>query len=519
MSPPKVNKWLITASIMIPTMIEILDTSVANVALNHIQGSLSAGQEEVTWVLTSYLVANAVVIPMSGWIARFMGRKRYLLASLVVFTLSSILCGAATSLWQIVLFRIVQGIGGGGLQPMSLAILMETFPPKQRGLAMGIFGMGIVVGPILGPLLGGYFTDNFSWRWIFYINLPIGILALFMIYSFIFDPPYQQLREKGEKVDYIGLTLLCLGLGSLQMVLDKGQLEDWFNSDFIVLFSVVGVASIVFFIFWELRQKNPVLDLRIFKDASFATGNAVLFVGFFSFFGSIVLLPIYLQTLLGYTAYDAGLVLGPAGAISIVILPLVGKATERIDSRFLLGTGLLISAYALYYMSGFNLQIDFETAVMSRVIQGLGMPFFFVSLSFVTMAYVPKERMNNASAIFNLLRNMGGSFGVAFVTTVLARRAQFHQHRLVDHLTPYDPRLSIPFNDLKDYLSTKLGTFGDQTQIAGAVIYRGLQREAASLAFNDAFFMQALLFLGLLGLLWIIRKPPMGPRPSPAVGH
>ncbi|MCX5880186.1 MAG: DHA2 family efflux MFS transporter permease subunit [Deltaproteobacteria bacterium] len=518
MNPPKVNKWLITASIMIPTLIEILDTSVANVALNHIQGSLSAGQEEVTWVLTSYLVANAVVIPMSGWIARFMGRKRYLLASLVVFTLSSMLCGAATSLWQIVLFRIVQGIWGGGLQPMSLAILMETFPPRQRGLAMGIFGMGIVVGPILGPLLGGYFTDNFSWRWIFYINLPIGILALFMIYSFIFDPPYQQLREKGEKVDYIGLTLLCLGLGSLQMVLDKGQLEDWFNSDFIVLFSVVGVASIVFFVFWELRQKNPVLDLRIFKDASFATGNAVLFVGFFSFFGSIVLLPIYLQTLLGYTAYDAGLVLGPAGAISIVILPLVGKATERIDSRFLLGTGLLISAYALYYMSGFNLQIDFETAVISRVIQGLGMPFFFVSLSFVTMAYVPKERMNNASAIFNLLRNMGGSFGVAFVTTVLARRAQFHQHRLVDHLTPYDPRLSIPFNDLKDYLSTKLGTFADQTQIAGAVIYRGLQREAASLAFNDAFFMQALLFLGLLGLLWIIRKPPMGPR-SATVGH
>ncbi len=518
MNPPKVNKWLITASIMIPTMIEILDTSVANVALNHIQGSLSAGQEEVTWVLTSYLVANAVVIPMSGWIARFMGRKRYLLASLVVFTLSSMLCGAATSLWQIVLFRIVQGIGGGGLQPMSLAILMETFPPKQRGLAMGIFGMGIVVGPILGPLLGGYFTDNFSWRWIFYINLPIGILALFMIYSFIFDPPYQQLREKGEKVDYIGLTLLCLGLGSLQVVLDKGQLEDWFNSDFIVLFSVVAVVSMVLFVFWELRQKNPVLDLRIFKDASFAAGNAVLFVGFFSFFGSIVLLPIYLQTLLGYTAYDAGLVLGPAGAISIVILPLVGKATERIDSRFLLGTGLLISAYALYYMSGFNLQIDFETAVMSRVIQGLGMPFFFVSLSFVTMAYVSKERMNNASAIFNLLRNMGGSFGVAFVTTVLARRTQFHQHRLVDHLTPYDPRLSIPFNDLKDYLSTKLGTFADQTQLAGAVIYRGLQREAASLAFNDAFFIQALLFLGLLGLLWIIRKPPMGPRTSPA-GH
>jgi DHA2 family multidrug resistance protein len=261
-----------------------------------------------------------------------------------------------------------------------------------------------------------------------------------------------------------------------------------------------------------------VLDLKVFKDTTFATGNAVLFVGFFSFFGSIVLLPMYLQTLMGYTAYDAGLVLGPAGTISIVVLPLVGKATQRIDPRFLLGTGLLISAYALYYMSGFSLQIDFATAVISRVIQGMGMPFFFVSLSFVTLASVPKEQMNNASAIFNLLRNLGGSFGVAFVTTVLARRTQFHQHRLVDHLTPYDPRLNIPFNELKDYLSTKLGAFADQTQIAGAVIYRALQREAASLAFNDVFLIQALLSLGLISLLWIIRKPPMGPRTFP-VGH
>ena len=518
MNPPKVNKWLITASVMIPTLIEILDTSVANVALNHIQGSLSAGQEEVTWVLTSYLVANAVVIPMSGWLARFIGRKRYLLSSLALFTLSSMLCGAATSLWQIVVFRIVQGIAGGGLQPMSMAILMETYPPRQRGLAMGIFGMGIVLGPILGPLLGGYFTENFSWRWIFYINFPIGILALFMIYSFIFDPPYQQLRVKGEKVDYVGLTLLCLGLGSLQVVLDKGQLEDWFSSDFILFFSVLAAVSLVAFVFWELRQENPVLDLRIFKDTTFATGNAILFVGFFSFFGSLVLLPIYLQTLLGYSAYDAGLVLGPAGAISLVVLPLVGKATERIDPRFLLGAGLLVSAYSLYYMSGFNLRIDFGTAVISRLIQGMGMPFFFVSLSFLTMASVPRERMNNASAIYNLLRNLGGSFGVAFVTTVLARRTQLHQHRLVDHLTPYDPRLTIPFNELKDYLSLKLGAFADQTQLAGAMVYRSLQREAASLAFNDVFLIQALLSLGLLGLLWIIRKPPMGQRTAPG-GH
>ncbi len=257
MNPPKVNKWLTTLSVMIPTLIEILDTSVANVALTHIQGSLSAGQEEVTWVLTSYLVANAVVIPMSGWLARLLGRKRYLLASLVLFTIASILCGTATSLGMLIFYRVVQGVGGGGLQPMSQAILMETFPPNQRGLAMGIFGMGVVVGPILGPLLGGYLTDNYSWRWIFYINLPIGILALFMIISFVFDPSYHERMEAGEKIDYMGLMLLCVGLGCLQIVLDKGQMEDWFNSDYIVVLSIIACIALIFLVFWELRQNVP----------------------------------------------------------------------------------------------------------------------------------------------------------------------------------------------------------------------------------------------------------------------
>ncbi len=518
MSRPRVNRWLITASVMIPTLIEILDTSVANVALTHIQGSLSAGQEEVTWVLTSYLVANAVVIPMSGWLARFMGRKRYLLASLIVFTVSSILCGAATSLVEIILFRVVQGIGGGGLQPMSQAILMETFPPDQRGLAMGIYGMGAVVGPILGPLLGGYLTDNYSWRWIFYINLPIGILAFFMIMSFIFDPSYQQMRAEGEKVDYAGLTLLCVGLGSLQIVLDKGQQEDWFNSQFIVVLAVVAAVCLVTLVFWELHTEQPIVDLRIFRDRSFATGNIVMFLAFFAFFGSIVLLPIYLQTLMGYTAFLAGIVLGPSGAIALLMLPLVGKATERVDARYLLAVGLLVSAYAVYYMSGFNVQIDFGTAAMSRTIQGIGMPFIFVSCAYVTMVYVPKEQMNNASGIFNLLRNLGGSFGVAFVTTLLARREQFHQHRLIEHLTPYDPGLMLNLDQLKAYLGYSLGTLADQTELAREVIHRGIQREAAALSFNDAFYAQTLIFLALVCIVWIIRKPPVGKRPAPG-GH
>ena len=517
MNPPHVNKWLVTASVMIPTLIEILDTSVANVALNHIQGSLSAGQEEVTWVLTSYLVANAIVIPMSGWFARVMGRKRYLLSSLVVFTASSVLCGTSTGLGQLIVYRIIQGIGGGGLQPMSQAILLETFPVRQRGQAMAIYGMGIVLGPILGPLVGGYFTENFSWHWIFYINLPIGILALFMNYTFIFDPPYQQRRGKGERVDYIGLALLCVGIGSLQILLDKGQLEDWFSSDFILGLSVVSAVSLTIFVFWELRQEHPILDLRIFKDPSFSTGNAVMFIGFFAFFGSIVLLPMYLQKLLGYSAFDAGLVLGPAGAITLLVLPMVGKATEKIDSRLLLAIGLLINAYAVYYMSGFNLSIDFKTAAMGRIIQGVGMPFFFVSLSYVTMAYIPNERMNNASAIFNLLRNLGGSFGVAFVTTLLARRAQFHQLRLSEHLSAYDPRLTIPLEELKTLLAGKFGEFSAQAQGAAAIVYQALVREANSLAFNDVFYVQTLLFLGSLGILWIIRKPPVGRR-MPAGG-
>lgn len=517
---PLVNKWIVTLAVMIPTLIEILDTSVANVALAHIQGSLSAGQEEVTWVLTSYLVANAVVIPMSGWLARVFGRKRYLLGSLVVFTVSSLLCGAATSLPQLIFFRIVQGIGGGGLQPMSQAILMETFPARQRGLAMAIFGMGVVLGPILGPLLGGYFTDNFSWRWIFYINLPIGILALYMVGMFVFDPHYQERREKGESVDAVGLALLCLGIGCLQIVLDKGQTEDWFSSDFILALSAISAVSLIGLVFWELAHERPIVDLRVFKNISFATGNVVMFLGFFAFFGSIVLLPMYLQGLLGYTALLAGLVLGPGGGVALIAMPLVGKLTERMDARLLLGAGLLVNAFALWYMSGFNLGIDFGTAVTGRLVQGLGMPLFFVSLSYLTYATIPREQMNNASSIFNLLRNLGGSFGVAFVTTALARRTQFHQARLTEHLHDLNPVYSQKLAQITSYLDMKLGAAVDHTAKAKATIFALAQQQAAALAFNDVFHIQAVLFVALLGALWIIRKPPArqpgkdGPPPA-----
>jgi DHA2 family multidrug resistance protein len=396
---------------------------------------------------------------------------------------------------------------------MSQAILMETFPPKERGLAMGIFGIGVVVGPILGPLLGGYLTDNYSWRWIFYINLPIGLMATFMVMSFIEDPPYMDRWQKGMKVDYVGLTLLSLGLGCLQIVLDKGQLEDWFESSFILALSVIATVCLVGLVFWELRQENPILDLRVFKDRSFAVGNLIMFLSFFAFFGSVVLLPMYLQQLMGYTAFLAGVVLGPGGALTLVMMPIVGKLTQRFDARALLGVGLLVTAASLFYMADFNLQIDLTAAITGRLIQGVGMPFLFVTMAYATLAYVPNEKMNNASAIFNLLRNLGGSFGVAFITTLLARRAQFHQSRLSESLTELDPTFYYQFQELKQALTAKLGQFVDTSHLALAYIYKQTVRQATTLAFCDVFYVQGLIFLSLVATLWIMRKPPSVRKP------
>ena len=507
-TPP--NRWLVTVAVMIPTLIEILDTSIANVALGHIQGSLSAGQDEVTWVLTSYLVSNAVVIPISGFLSKLFGRRNYLLLSVVVFTAASMLCGLATSLGMLISFRILQGIGGGGLQPMSQAILVEAFPAEQRGLAMAIFAMGAVLGPILGPLLGGYITDNYSWRWIFNINVPVGLLALVMIWFFVVDPPYLERRQAGDRVDYVGLALLSLGLGCLQVVLDKGQQDDWFNSDYILALSVVAAVSLTSFLVYELRCKHPVVDLTIFRDRSFATGNAVMFFGYFAFFGAIVVLPLYLQNLMGYTAFLAGVVLGPGGLIMLAVLPVVGKLTERIDARYILFVGLLVSAASLVNMSHFTLGIDLGTAITARNIQAVGIALFFVPLAYLTMAYIPNERMNNAAAIFNLLRNLGGSFGVAFVTTLLARRAQFHQARLIENLNPYSLTYQSALERLQAYLAPKYLGLHDATQVGGAALYRLLLQQANAMAFYDVFHAQALMFFGLAVLMWIIKKPPVG---------
>ncbi len=517
MAERQANKWLVTIAVMVPTLIEILDTSIANVALGHIQGSLSAGQDEVTWVLTSYLVSNAIIIPISGFLSKLFGRKNYLLLSVILFTVASMLCGLATSLGMLVFFRIIQGIGGGGLQPMSQAVLLEAFPPQERGMAMSVFAMGAVLGPIIGPLLGGYITDNYSWRWIFYINVPVGLVALGMLWLYITDPPYLQRRKAGESVDYAGLALLSVGLGCLQIVLDKGQQEDWFASDFILILACIAGVTLVAFVAWELLSKNPVVDLKVFRDRSFATGNIVMFFGFFAFFGAIVVLPLYLQSLMGYTAFLAGVVLGPGGLIMLLVLPVVGKLTQKVDARLLLFVGLVISAYSLFNMARFSLGIDLGTAINARNIQAVGIAFFFVPLNYLAMAYIPKEGMNNASAVFNLLRNLGGSFGVAFVTTLLARRAQFHQARLIENLTPYDLSYQTALEGLKAYLAPKVLGLYDATQMAGATLYKLLLQQANAMAFYDVFHAQGLMFVGLTVLMWIIKKPPMGAKAAPGM--
>ena len=498
------NKWIITLTVMLPTLIEIIDTSVVNVALDHIRGSLSAGIDESTWTITSYLVSNAIIIPMTGWLSRVFGRKKYLILSISVFTISSFLCGAAWSLQSLVFFRILQGIGGGALQPLSQSILLETFPPRQHGIAMAAFGVGIMFGPIIGPLLGGWITDNWSWHWIFFINIPIGIISILLTMLFITDPPY--MKQARMKIDYWGLALLALGLGCLQIVLDKGQQENWFSSSFIVWLSLISVISMIAFVINEFYARHPIVNLRAFNNISFSTGNIVMFLGFFNLFASIVLLPIYLQTLMGYTSFLAGFVLGPGGIATLIALPLAGSLVNKINPKALLSFGIAVNAYATYLMSNFSLEADFYTVIWPRIVLGVGMGFFFIPLTTMTMSGIRKEDMGNASAIYNLLRNLGGSFGVAFVTTVLSRRAQFHQNRLVENLTPFDRTYQIFSEQSAQFLQYRGMESSLSDQGALGTMYRELLRQASMLSFNDAFRIVSIIMLCVLPLVLFMKR-------------
>lgn len=499
----KVNKWVVALSVVLPTLLEVIDTSVVNVSLDHIRGSLSAGLDEATWTITAYLVSNAIIIPLTGWFSRFFGRKHYLLFSVALFTFSSFLCGSARSLNMLVFFRILQGIGGGALQPLSQAILLEAFPPAEYGMAMAMFGVGVMFGPIVGPVLGGWITDNWSWNWIFYINIPLGILSIIMILFFIQDPPY--LKRIREKIDYWGLGLIVVGIGCLQVVLDKGQREDWFSSVLITRLAILSAVSLILFIIIELRSREPVLNLRELKNVSFATANVIQCAAFFTLFASILLLPLFLQQLMGYNAFLAGLALSPGGIATLIAMPVAGKLISKINPKGVLACGLLITAYSIFTMSRFNLYVDFYTVSLSRFLMGIGMGFVFVPLTSMAFSTIKREEMGNATSIFNLMRNIAGSCGVAIMTTMLARRAQFHQFRLTEQLNPFDQRYQMGMHKATGLLSAKTGAASDLA--AQGLIHQQLMRQSNLFAFVDAFYIATVIMVLVIPLVFLLKRP------------
>ena len=453
---PAVNPWIIALAVTLATFMEVLDTSIANVALPHIAGSLSAGTDESTWVLTSYLVSNAIVLPLSGWLSSIVGRKRFYMGCVMLFTISSFLCGLAPNLPMLIFFRVLQGAGGGGLQPSEQAILADTFPPAKRGMAFAVYGVAVVMAPAIGPTLGGWITDNYTWRWIFFVNIPVGIVSLLLTSRLIQDPPYFRRRQLSElKIDYVGLGFVAVGLGTLQVVLDKGQREDWFESHWILALSLISVASLLFVLLWEWYQKDPIIELHLFKDRTFASANFMMFLLGFALLGSTLLLPLFMQPLLGYAAEQAGMGLSPGGFAIMVLMPLVGFLLGRYDARRLMIFGLVVLSFSLFHMTNFDLGVDFRTVVIARMIQAVGLAFLFVPINTAAYAYLPREKNNAASGLMNLARNIGGSVGISGVTTMLARRAEHHQVNLAGHLSPGNPRFQSMLQGMTQTLQAR----------------------------------------------------------------
>jgi DHA2 family multidrug resistance protein len=504
------SKWIIALTVMLPTFLEIVDTSVVTVSLDHIRGNLSAGIDEATWTMTSYLVSNAVIIPMTGWLSRLLGRKVYLMLSVTIFTVSSLLCGLSWNLQSLIVFRILQGIGGGALQPLSQAILIESFPIQQIGMATAIYGMGVTTGPIIGPLVGGWITDNWSWHWIFFINVPVGIVAVIMAYFFIVDPPY--IKRAKMKIDTWGLALLVVGLGSLQVLLDKGQREDWFSSDLIVWLAVIAAVSLIFLIVIELRSDHPIVDLRVFRHRTFAIGNVIVFLAFITLFGTLVLLSLFSQKMMGYTSTLAGLALAPGGLATMLVMPMVARLILKMNAKYLLAGSIAGIATATFLMGRFSLFVDFPGIMWPRVVLGVGLACLFVPLTGLTLRQLPNEEMGNATAIYNLLRNLGGSVGIAFVTTMIARGAQIHQTYLASHVTIFDRA----YQWYQGFSSPLQG--GGSPAGAHALLYGRLLREANMLSFNDAFLMLSGLMVLVLPLVFFMKRIRFG-RQEPITGE
>jgi len=476
----KVNPWLIALAVMLATFMEALDTSIANVALDHIAGSLSVSTEEATWVLTTYLISNGIIIPTTAWFGQRFGRKRFLMACVAIFTVSSLLCGLATSLPMLLVMRIIQGAGGGALQPISQAILLESFPKEKHGQAMGAYGLGVVVAPILGPVLGGFITDNYSWRWIFLMNVPVGILALALMHRFIQDPPWIR-NARPPRLDMIGFGFMSLWLGCQEVLLDKGQEDDWFGSHFIVLMAVLAAIGLVVFLVRELTTQRPFVELRILKNYNFGIGVVLMFLAGAALYGLTADLPLFLQTLLGYTATRGGYAMAPRGIGALLMMPIAGRLVNKVPGRYLVAGGFMIYGAASLVLAGISLEISPSVLFWPVVFTGVGISFLWVPLNTVALGAIPPEQMANASGIFNLVRNVGGSVGISLVTTLVARSAQTHQTDLVAHLTPFDPAYQSNIQTMTKTFAAQSGAVTARQQALGSMYHQLRLRPICSL--------------------------------------
>jgi DHA2 family multidrug resistance protein len=511
----RVNPWIVAITVSIATFMEVMDTSIANVSLRHIAGSLSAGQSESTWVLTSYLVSNAIILPISGWLASVMGRKRFYMTCVATFTISSFLCGIAPSLPWLLFFRVLQGAGGGGLAPSEQSILADTFPERLRGQAFALYGMAVVLAPAIGPSLGGWITDNYNWRWIFFINVPVGILSLFLTYSIVQDSAAAKKETKsiwrgGLKIDYMGFGLVALGLGCLQIILDKGQEDDWFGSTFIIIMAILAVIGIVGLIIRELTTENPVVDLRLFKNVHFLITNIVMFATFFVLLSTTQLLPQFVQELMHYNATKAGLILMPGGFVIMLLMPIVGRLVNVIQPKYLIGFGLLLMSGAMLHMTNFDTQASFKSLAIARCYQTAAMAFLFVPINTVAYVGLPPGKSNAASAMINLMRNMGGSVGISLVTTMLDRRSQLHQSRLVESMTPYDAPYRQAVQNATHTMVRGGASPGIAMRQALQSIYETMQTQAAMLSYLDIFKTLAVASLCMVAIIFLMKNMKPG---------
>ncbi|HXC37029.1 MAG TPA: DHA2 family efflux MFS transporter permease subunit [Candidatus Acidoferrales bacterium] len=511
---PRHNPWLIAVGVMLATFMEVLDTSIANIALPHIAGSMSATPDEATWVLTSYLVSNAIILPMTGWLSNYFGRKRLLIMCIGIFTATSALCGAAPTLTTLIIARILQGVGGGAMVPIAQAVLLESFPPQKRGVAMAAFAQGVVVAPILGPTLGGWITDNFSWRWIFYVNLPFGILAAFMAQWLVEDPPYIK-RNKHATIDFIGFGLLCVWLATMQVALDKGQEADWLGAVWIRWMLAISIVALIAFIVREFTAEHPLVDMRVFGNRNFAVGVLLMTILAGILYGTTAELPLFMQTLMGYSALQSGLTQSPRGVAAFITTFIVGRIVGKIGNRYLLCFGFCLLAYSAWMLSSINLQVSAASVIFPSVLNGIAISFIFVPLTTTTMGYLAQNQIGNASGFYNLMRNLGGSVGIAFVTTMLARGAQKHQALMVEHMTSTDPAFTQQLAVAQHALARQTDPVTATGQ-AYSVLYQTLDAQAHLWAFVDNFRLFCLLSLACVPVVFLFKRVSRPPARASA---